>query len=115
MEIESHSLDHVDLAIQSPAALTSQLTESRRVIERELLHPVRYFCYPSGRYSPAVVAAARAAGYEAAVTVNYGLLQRESALFELPRVRIKDSDTVASLDAKMFVPDWKYARGRFGR
>ena len=35
--------------------------------------PVNFFCYPSGAYDPAVVAATKAAGYLAATTTSPGL------------------------------------------
>jgi peptidoglycan/xylan/chitin deacetylase (PgdA/CDA1 family) len=116
MAVESHSLDHVDLAIQPRAELQHQLSESRRVLERGLLRPVRYLNYPSGRYTPAVIAAARTAGYEAAVTVNHGFVQERARPYELSRVRIKGADTVESLAAKMVPTFWKYPPGgTFGR
>lgn len=115
MVIESHSLDHVDLRRQPPAELRRQLTESRRILEEQLGRPVRFLNYPAGQYTPEVIAAARAAGYLAAVTVNYHLIQRRDALFELNRVRVSGADTVESLAAKMVPTFWKYPRGRFGQ
>ena len=115
MAVESHSLDHIDLSVLPRAELQRQLTESRRILELNLMRPVRFLNYPSGRYSPQVIAAAGAAGYQAAVTVNYGVVQRRSAAFELNRVRVKGADTLESLAAKMLPQDWKYTRGMFGR
>ena len=114
MSIESHSLDHVDLAIQPQAELRRQLNESRRLLQLNLLRGVRFLAYPSGKYSPLVVAEARAAGYEAAVTVNYGLQQRSATPFELNRVRVKGADTLESLAAKLVPSHWDYTHGRFG-
>ena len=115
MEIESHSLDHIDLSQLPRPELQRQLVESRRLLEQNLLRPVRYLNYPSGRYSPLVISMARAAGYEAAVTVNYGLVQQRAAPYELSRVRVKGADTVESLATKMVPTFWKYPPGgRFG-
>ena len=115
MEIESHSLDHVDLSQLPRPELQRQLVESRRMLEQNLLRPVRYLNYPSGRYSPLVISMARAAGYEAAVTVNYGLVQQRATPYELNRVRVKGADTVESLASKMVPTFWKYPPGgRFG-
>ena len=47
MAIECHTLDHVDLAIQPRAELLRQIAESRRLIELNLMHPVRFLNYPS--------------------------------------------------------------------
>jgi peptidoglycan/xylan/chitin deacetylase (PgdA/CDA1 family) len=115
MAVESHSLDHIDLSVLPRAELQRQLTESRRVLELNLMRPVRFLNYPSGRYNPQVIAAARTAGYQAAVTVNYGVVQRRSTAFELNRVRVKGADTPESLAVKTLPQDWKYTRGMFGR
>jgi peptidoglycan/xylan/chitin deacetylase (PgdA/CDA1 family) len=114
MSIESHSLDHVDLAIQPLAELRRQLGESKRMLQLNLLQAVRFIAYPSGQYSPLVVAEARAAGYDAAVTVNYGHLQRAARPYELNRVRVKGAESVDALAAKLVPAHWEYARGRFG-
>jgi peptidoglycan/xylan/chitin deacetylase (PgdA/CDA1 family) len=116
MAIESHSLDHVDLSLLPRAELQRQLTESRRVLERNLLAPVRYLNYPSGRYSRQVIAAARSAGYEAAVTTQPGLVQERGGRFELSRIRVSGNDTPQSFAAKMTPTFWKYPpRGQFAR
>jgi peptidoglycan/xylan/chitin deacetylase (PgdA/CDA1 family) len=116
MAIESHSLDHLDLSTLPRAELQRQLAESRRILERNLLSPVRYLNYPSGRYSRQVIAAARAAGYEAAVTTEPGLVQERGTPYQLSRVRVSGSDTAQSLAAKMVPTFWKYPpRGQFAR
>jgi peptidoglycan/xylan/chitin deacetylase (PgdA/CDA1 family) len=114
MSIESHTIDHLDLSIISVADLNWQLAESRRVLELNLLRPVRFLAYPSGRFSPRVLTAMRANGYEAAVTTNYGLRQSRTAPFELTRVRVKGADTLASLAAKLVPRGWPVL-GSFGR
>lgn len=114
MSIESHTLTHPDLAIQPLRELRRQLVEARQTLESNLGRPVRFISYPSGKYSPLVVTEARAAGYEAAVTVNYGLLQRGATPFELNRVRVKGADTVESFAAKLVPSHWASTHGRFG-
>jgi hypothetical protein len=61
---------------------------------------VNFFCYPAGRYNPAVVAAVQRAGYFGATTTNYGLA-RPGDLFTLARVRMNGSDGVQGLAAKL--------------
>jgi peptidoglycan/xylan/chitin deacetylase (PgdA/CDA1 family) len=115
MSIESHSVDHADLTSVSKAELERQLKQSRRLLEQQLVRPVRYLCYPSGKYNPAVMTAAQAAGYEGATSINHGLMQLRSEEFELKRVRVRGTDTIDQLAARMVPPDWKYFRGAFGR
>jgi peptidoglycan/xylan/chitin deacetylase (PgdA/CDA1 family) len=70
MAIESHTVDHPDLRNLAPARLAEELTASRATLARELGEDARILSYPQGRYSGTVMAAAEAAGYEAAVTTR---------------------------------------------
>jgi peptidoglycan/xylan/chitin deacetylase (PgdA/CDA1 family) len=99
-EVDSHTLTHPDLTTLAPAALRHELVGSRAAIERRFGQPARFFCYPYGRYDPAVVAAVRAAGYEAATTEDEGL-GRPGERFTLRRIRVSGSDTAATLLARL--------------
>jgi peptidoglycan/xylan/chitin deacetylase (PgdA/CDA1 family) len=102
-EIDSHTLTHPDLTTLGPAGLRRELTGSRAEIRRRFGQPASFFCYPYGRYDPQVVAAVKAAGYQAATTEREGLgvaAQR----FTLARVRVAGSDTAASLLARLRGP-----------
>lgn len=79
--IESHALTHSFLtqARNKSVApehysgwLAHELTESRRLIKKQLAKKVRFLAYPFGDFDDAVAAATAAAGYEAAVTTNRG-------------------------------------------
>jgi peptidoglycan/xylan/chitin deacetylase (PgdA/CDA1 family) len=113
--MESHSLDHVELTKVSQAELNKQLKESKRILEENLGRPVKFICYPAGKYNPQVIAAVNAAGYEAGITVNNGLAQFHAQPFELNRIRVRGTDTLQQLSARFVPPDWKYSVGRFGR
>ncbi|MGA8338177.1 MAG: polysaccharide deacetylase family protein, partial [Solirubrobacteraceae bacterium] len=47
-----------------------------------------WFCYPSGRYDPTVVAAVRQAGYLGATTSIPGWATRQADRFRLPRLQV---------------------------
>jgi peptidoglycan/xylan/chitin deacetylase (PgdA/CDA1 family) len=99
-EIDSHTLTHPDLTTLAPAALRHELVGSRKAIQRRLGQPARFFCYPAGRYDATVVAAVRAAGYEAATTEDPGVAGA-GRRFTLPRIRVSDADTGAALVARL--------------
>ncbi len=99
-EIDSHTLTHPDLTTLAPNALRHELAGSRAAIVRRLGQPARFFCYPFGRYDPTVVAAVRAAGYEAATTEDEGL-GVAGRRFTLPRIRVNAGDTAATLLARL--------------
>ena len=95
MEIGSHSIDHSDLRGRSIAFLTNQIAGSKQVIESRLGITVKTFSYPSGKYDAKTIAVLRANGYLGAVTEIQGLQQTTNDIFELRRVRIRGSYSLA--------------------
>lgn len=87
-EIDSHTISHPDLTTLGPDALREEVAGSRARLRRLFDAPVRFFCYPSGRYDAAVVAAVKAAGYVAATTTELGWASPGRDPFALPRVRV---------------------------
>ncbi len=71
-ELDTQGISHADLIRLSPADLHYQVAVSRAIIRKRYGVPVNWFCYPSGHYDPAVVAAVRAAGYVGSTTVVPG-------------------------------------------
>jgi peptidoglycan/xylan/chitin deacetylase (PgdA/CDA1 family) len=86
-EVDSHTLTHPDLATVSSRQLRREVRGSRVVLRRLFHVPVRFFCYPSGAFDAAVIAAVRRAGYLGATTEIAGLAQR-SRPYTLARVRV---------------------------
>lgn len=93
MEVGAHTVSHVDLARISPTARERELVESRRGLQDTLGVSVRSLAYPSGAYNQEAIQAARKAGYEIAVTTQYGATHDRGKLMELPRVRVQGTDT----------------------
>jgi peptidoglycan/xylan/chitin deacetylase (PgdA/CDA1 family) len=100
-EIDAHSLTHPDLTTLDRAELRRQVAGSRAWIRSRVHVPADFFCYPSGRYDAAVIAAVRAAGYVGAVTTNQGFASLRDGLFTLDRIRIDASDGVGGLAARL--------------
>ena len=100
-EIDAHTITHPDLTTVDSARLRHEVAGSRADIRRMFHVPVDFFCYPSGRYDSAVVAAVRAAGYEGATTTQPGVARPDGDPFTLPRIRVNGSDGVRGLAAKL--------------
>jgi peptidoglycan/xylan/chitin deacetylase (PgdA/CDA1 family) len=103
-EIASHTLTHPDLTTLSAARLRREVTGSRRVLQTEFGQPVDFFCYPAGQFDSRVIAAVRRAGYLAALTELPGDAGTGSPAYELPRIRIADTTTLADLAAALLPP-----------
>jgi peptidoglycan/xylan/chitin deacetylase (PgdA/CDA1 family) len=74
------------------AERVSQLTESKRLLETNLKHPVNFLAYPIGGFDEPGKKLARELGYQAAFTTNRGRDRKAKDLYELKRIRVKDSD-----------------------
>jgi peptidoglycan/xylan/chitin deacetylase (PgdA/CDA1 family) len=74
-EIGSHSCSHPRLDRIPAELLAHELGASRRRCEEELQRPCATIAYPFGRYDRAVMEAAAAEGYRAAVTLESHLLE----------------------------------------
>lgn len=96
MDIESHTINHVDLTKANLDEVRHQLVDAKKILEGKLGHPVIGFAYPYGAYNPQVVTATRDAGYKAAVILCCGYKQRADLMLRLPRIRVSYED---SLDA----------------
>src|SRR3954464_1570881 len=69
MTIGSHTQSNVLLTSESLRTAQEELTRSRQIIEARLKAPIHHFAYPDGRFNPAVVQAAKEAGYRFAYTI----------------------------------------------
>jgi peptidoglycan/xylan/chitin deacetylase (PgdA/CDA1 family) len=98
-EIGAHTLTHVDLTTVDSAQLVHEVAGSRAWLRRAFGVPVDFFCYPAGRYDPAVEAAVHAAGYHGATTTNEGIASHHGDPYALPRLRVTRAMTAADLIA----------------
>ncbi|MEA2171204.1 MAG: hypothetical protein QOF76_4504, partial [Solirubrobacteraceae bacterium] len=99
-EVDAHTITHPDVTTLDAAGLRQEIGGSREYLQQHFGVPVNFFCYPSGAYNDAAVAAVQAAGYLGATTTEEGLAdQREP--FTLSRVRIEPGDGEAGLQQKL--------------
>jgi peptidoglycan/xylan/chitin deacetylase (PgdA/CDA1 family) len=87
----SHTSTHAILPRLDAAALDHELRRPLEVLREQGAAHVPVLGYPNGDHTDRVVAAARAAGYHAAVTTVPGPETREPAdLFRLKRIGVHD-------------------------
>lgn len=96
-ELDTQGLSHADLPILGASALRAQIVDARVLIERRFHVVPEWFCYPSGRYDPAVVRAVHSAGFVGATTVVPGWATRHDDLYQLPRLRVLRGTSPAQL------------------
>jgi peptidoglycan/xylan/chitin deacetylase (PgdA/CDA1 family) len=105
VEIASHTVDHVDLAIESGGERAYELDRSRDILEHLLGHAVLDFCYPSGEFGNGAVGAVAAAGYSTATTEMPGSELTWSSRLMWPRVRVNGGETLAEFVAALGRPE----------
>ncbi len=96
MAMEAHGRDHYDLTGRSYEFLVYQILGAREAVEAHTERPVRFFCYPSGRYDAATVAVVESAGYWGAVTTAWGTELRLDNRYTWPRIRVKGNWTLGN-------------------
>jgi peptidoglycan/xylan/chitin deacetylase (PgdA/CDA1 family) len=84
----SHSMSHPVLSRLSDAELARELAESKRLIEAEIGHEVRFFCYPYGCFDKRVSQAASVCYSGGACSTNLRMLAPGDDRFALPRVDV---------------------------
>jgi peptidoglycan/xylan/chitin deacetylase (PgdA/CDA1 family) len=87
-EVGSHTLNHPVLPRISPELAVNEIRDSRDALEQIAGVPVKAFCYPYGKFTPALADIVREAGYDSATTTARGLARRDDDPYALPRVAV---------------------------
>jgi peptidoglycan/xylan/chitin deacetylase (PgdA/CDA1 family) len=88
--VGSHTMTHPNMAYLNAEDARHELIESKRRLELELNIPVVHFSYPcpalSPHWSEATLKASGDAGYQSAVTTDYGLVRAGDSPLRLKRI-----------------------------
>ncbi len=87
----SHTARHATLAAEPEDSLMMELRRSREAIEDAMQRPCVMLAYPNGGWNRHVADAARAAGYQVALTIDRGLWRSGGDPLAMPRVCLADS------------------------
>jgi peptidoglycan/xylan/chitin deacetylase (PgdA/CDA1 family) len=87
-ELDTQGISHADLITLDAEQLHYQVAVARETLQRRFHVPVNWFCYPSGHYNPAVVAAVKAAGFSGSTTVVPGWAHPTDDPYRLHRLRV---------------------------
>jgi peptidoglycan/xylan/chitin deacetylase (PgdA/CDA1 family) len=96
-ELDTQGISHADLITLTPQELHEQVAVARQSIQRRYHVPVQWFCYPSGHYDAAVIAAVRQAGFLGSTTVVPGWAGPGNDPYRLPRLRVLGGTSGAGL------------------
>lgn len=85
MDFGSHTVSHPDLTALPPEQVERELAESKRQIEQRTGREVAHFCYPYGKWNPAVRDAVMR-HYRSACSTIAGTVRASADQLLLPRV-----------------------------
>lgn len=105
ISIESHGRNHVSLANKDDDYLVWQALGSLETIEYELGVRPRFVSYPAGEYDQRTIDVFRSANYWAGFTTRQGAKLDNQQLFELPRIRVRNTTTPDEL-IRLLSLDW---------
>lgn len=97
MDIECHARVHENLPENDDARLVWQVLGCREAIESELGERPRFVAYPSGHFDDRVIAFFASDNYWGGITTQQGSLHSSDALFEIKRLRVRNTTTVEDL------------------
>ena len=86
IQIESHSVTHPIMTEVDEAKLNDELVRSKARLEKVLDRAVNYFCYPNGNVNVRVRDAVAKAGYNGALTTNFGFNKSPVDPFMVDRI-----------------------------
>jgi peptidoglycan/xylan/chitin deacetylase (PgdA/CDA1 family) len=97
----SHTCSHASLPGLDDSQLMRELGESRTALQHLLGRPVNFLAYPFGHVDERVAAAARSAGYRAAVSTQPGFNRQDVDRFHIRRIDVFGTDTTSMLLRKV--------------
>jgi len=116
-EIGSHTLNHVNLAIEDPKLVLEELKVSGELIGDRIGCKVKHFAYPYGKennYNSFVVDSVRKY-YRSAVTTTEGINRCGDDLYHLQRIMVANHHSIMDIRIKLLkVKITDFFRGRRG-
>lgn len=103
-EIGSHGSQHRDFWQLKPDKVYSEIVESKNNLTKRFGVPIRYFSYPKGRYSQAIVNEVKNAGYKMAVTMDDGVLSKTTNLYTIPRIGVDNTHDLEEFKRILTIP-----------
>lgn len=89
MEIGGHTVSHPILAKTEHDCALHEIIENKVQLEKILDTTIRFFAYPNGKpgidFLPQQVELVKQAGYQAALSTQWGIVDKRSDRFQLPR------------------------------
>jgi peptidoglycan/xylan/chitin deacetylase (PgdA/CDA1 family) len=101
-EIGSHTMNHVNCAIESGEVLSNEIEDSRRLIEKRTHKKVEHFSYPFGKQMESFQMGRLVHNhYASAVTIVEGINKCASDVYRLKRIKIANHHSLLDIRTKL--------------
>ena len=100
VNFQSHSLYHPILPKCNIEIAKQEINESKNKLEKDYGLKINVFSYPNGEYSDRDIELVKNAGYECAITVDFGFNTINSDLYRLKRLSVNDPWNINELIVK---------------
>jgi peptidoglycan/xylan/chitin deacetylase (PgdA/CDA1 family) len=107
LEFGSHTMTHPILSNVNAAQLEEEISESKKILERELERESIAFSYPVGgrtSFNEAVKDVVKKCGFRFAVSYREGVAKKTSDPYTLPRIHIETSHSLNLFRANLMYP-----------
>lgn len=105
--IASHGVEHLDLTLQTPTVIESELSISKQAIAQRTCEPCEHFSYTWGHCNAVVREAVERAGYCTAVAGAHAPITSVSDRLALPRLDIRREYELSDF-AAVVLGQWDY-------
>lgn len=85
----AHTVSHPRLDTLNDEEQQREITESKKLLERWLGHPVKHFSYPHGAYNNYTLAVVHDCGFRSALTAWGGTIRRDDNPYFLHRIELR--------------------------
>jgi peptidoglycan/xylan/chitin deacetylase (PgdA/CDA1 family) len=100
VDLQSHTVYHPILLRCSSERSFWEIAQSRTDLQSNFGLKIYALAYPNGDYSKREIEFAKAAGYECALTMEFGLNSDRTPLFQLRRICVNDDASASELIVK---------------
>ena len=101
IDLQSHTVFHPCLPKCEDREAWEEIAGAKKILEEEYGLNVHSLAFPNGDYSGRDIEMAKKAGYQCAITVDYGFNTLKSDPYRLKRLSIDDSGDIDALSLKV--------------
>lgn len=114
IDIQAHALFHPSFPKLKYEDAKKEIFESKKILENQYGLNIKAIAYPNGEYSLRDIQLAKEAGYQCALTVDYGFNTTDTDPFRLRRIVVNDDCSMHELIVKA-CGLWGFVETRNGR